>query len=338
LGLRFGVGDFSGQLPPGSPNTFPELYSELIDQARLMDELGLDSMWLSEHHFAEDGYWPSVLVVIAALLSNTRRLYVGTNRGLASFYNPIRLAEDAIALDLLSRGRFVLGLSHVYRPEEYSGFTVEQSTDAGRLEELIPILRGSFSNRPFSHSGKYHTIPELTVTPGPHTPGGPPVLIATDGGIEGAGLAGRLADGFLVDPTMPWNETEKQVQAFDSGHANARGSVTIFVYGAIHEDGAEQAWAEVADGFRYMRHNYDRWMHKELTRDLPPAHYRLLLGTPAEVCEQVIEYRRKFGDRVTVSLRCNYPGMSPSAVEHQLRLWAQVADLARSKTRPVGAA
>jgi alkanesulfonate monooxygenase SsuD/methylene tetrahydromethanopterin reductase-like flavin-dependent oxidoreductase (luciferase family) len=109
--VRFGVGDFSGQRPPGSSAAHAQLHAELLDQAEQIEVAGLDAMWVSEHHFAGDGYMPSVLPIAAALLARTRRIVVATDRLAASLHDPMRLAEDAIALDLLSRGRFSLGLS-----------------------------------------------------------------------------------------------------------------------------------------------------------------------------------------------------------------------------------
>jgi alkanesulfonate monooxygenase SsuD/methylene tetrahydromethanopterin reductase-like flavin-dependent oxidoreductase (luciferase family) len=88
-----------------------QLYAEMLEQARLIEDAGLDSMWVSEHHFAEDGYMPAVLPFVAALLARTERITVATDRLAASLYDPIRLAEDAAALDLMSGGRFLLGLS-----------------------------------------------------------------------------------------------------------------------------------------------------------------------------------------------------------------------------------
>jgi alkanesulfonate monooxygenase SsuD/methylene tetrahydromethanopterin reductase-like flavin-dependent oxidoreductase (luciferase family) len=78
-----------------------------------------------------------------------------------------------------------------------------------------------------------------------------------------------------------------------------------------------------------MRHNYDRWMGREPTKELPPKHYRLLIGTPADVAEQSREYVSRYGDRVHVVLRCNYPGMPMQDVAEQLRLWGSAAGMAR---------
>lgn len=321
--MRFGVGDFSGQRPPGSPATHRQLYEELLDQAVLIEAAGLDSMWVSEHHFAEDGYMPAVLPIVAALLARTNRITVATDRLAASLHNPIRLAEDAIALDLLSGGRFVLGLSLCYRAEEFEGFGVDPATDAQRLEALVPVLRAAFEGRHVGVEGR-----DVAITPGPSTEGGPKLMIAADGD-GGASRAARLADMLMVDPTEPWEVVDQAVATFDRERGDRTGELVLFTYGALSERGLEASWSNVADGFRYMRHNYDRWMGRAPTRELPPKHYRLLLGTPSDVAGQAGEYRRRYGDRVHLVLRCNYPGMAAENVSEQLSLWGLAAQSAR---------
>ena len=70
----------------------------MLGQAELIEAAGLDSMWVSEHHFAEDGYMPAVLPIVAGLLARTSRITIATDRLAASLHDPIRLAEDAIAV------------------------------------------------------------------------------------------------------------------------------------------------------------------------------------------------------------------------------------------------
>jgi alkanesulfonate monooxygenase SsuD/methylene tetrahydromethanopterin reductase-like flavin-dependent oxidoreductase (luciferase family) len=324
--MRFGVGDFSAQRPPGSPANHRQLYREMLDQAEQIEAAGLDSMWVSEHHFAEDGYMPAVLPIVAALLGRTSRIIVAADRLAASLYNPIRLAEDAIALDLLSGGRFVLGLSLCYRAEEFEGFGVDPATDAQRLEGLVSVLRSAFGGHPARIDGR-----DAVITPGPFTTGGPKLMIAADGD-DGASRAARLADMLMVDPTEPWEMVDHAVAAFDRERGDTAGGLVLFTYGALSERGFQAAWSSIGDGFRYMRHNYDRWMGREPTRELPPRHYRMLLGTPGEVAEQAGEYRKRYGDRVHLVLRCNYPGMAAGAVVEQLRLWGLAANAAGTGT------
>lgn len=303
-----------------------QLYADLLDQAVSIEKAGLDSMWVSEHHFAEDGYMPAVLPIAAAVLARTSRITVATDRLAASLHDPIRLAEDAIALDLLGGGRFILGLSLCYRREEFEGFGVDPATDALRLEALVPILRAAFEGRAARVGAR-----DVLITPTASTRRGPRLMIAADGD-SGAERAARLADILMVDPTEPWQVLDAAVQAFDRTRGNSKGPLVLFTYGAVSEIDGRSAWAEVADGFAYMRHNYDRWMGREPTRELPPRHYRLLLGTPGEVADQALEYLRRYGDRVEIVLRCNYPGMAASAVDRQIALWAEAARLARLRT------
>jgi alkanesulfonate monooxygenase SsuD/methylene tetrahydromethanopterin reductase-like flavin-dependent oxidoreductase (luciferase family) len=296
----------------------------MLDQAAQIEAAGLDSMWVSEHHFADDGYMPAVLPIVAALLARTSRITVATDRLAASLHNPIRLAEDAIALDLLSGGRFILGLSLCYRPEEFAGFGVDPASDAQRLEALVPVLRAAFAGRPAGVDGRH-----FQVTPLPFTPGGPKLMIAADGD-QGAARSAQLADLLMVDPTEPWQVVDEAIAKFDRERGDADGGLVLFTYGALSERGPEAAWSEVAAGFRYMRHNYDRWMGRPPARDLPPKHYRLLLGAPEDVADQAREYRRRYGERVHLVLRCNYPGMPAAAVEEQVRLFGLAARMARS--------
>ncbi len=216
----------------------------------------------------------------------------------------------------------MLGLSLCYRDEELAGFGVDRAEDTARLESLVPVLRMAFDGGPVGD-------PPAMVTPLPATRGGPPIMIAGDG-PEGAVRSARLADMMMVDPTEPWAFLDLAVGAFDAARGDRKGRLVLFTYGGLSEAGAGAAWREVAGGFRYMRHNYDRWMGKAPTETLPPAHYRLLLGTPAEVAEQAREYRQRYGDRVEVVLRLNYPGMPTQAVGRQIAMWGEAAALARS--------
>lgn len=324
--MRFGVGDFSGQRPPDSAASHAQLYSDLLDQAQVIERAGLDSMWVSEHHFATDGYMPAVLPIVAALLARTDRITVATDRLAVSLHDPVRLAEDAIALDLLSGGRFALGLSLCYRAEEFAGFGVDPAGDAGRLEATAIFLRAAFRG-----SAAKAGTREVSVTPSPSTSSGPRLMVAADG-EDGPERAARVADWLMVDPTEPWAFVDDAVARFDRARGNHHGELVLFTYGALSTRGRDAAWREVADGFRYMRHNYDRWMGRPPTRELPPSHYRLLVGTPRDVASQAREYARRYGDRVHLVLRCNYPGMSAEAVARQLWLWGSAAESAREMT------
>ena len=82
------------------------LYREIFDQIAWGENNGFDDVWLSEHHFIEDGYLPSILPAAAAIAARTNRIRIASGVLLMPFHNPIRLAEDIATVDLVSGGRF----------------------------------------------------------------------------------------------------------------------------------------------------------------------------------------------------------------------------------------
>lgn len=328
--MKFGVGMFSTQRSPDSPRTHRELYEDMLRQARLAEEVGLDSFWIAEHHFAEDGYAAAVIPVCAAVLGATDRLIAGTSVAIASFYNPIRLAEDAIAADLLSGGRFVLGLGTAYRPEEFAGMGIAPDTDEARLDEVAEILEKAFSGHSFAHRGRFYNIPELTITPAPFTPAGPPIMLAGDGVVDrDAVRAAERGKRYMIDPSLQLDEVSRLVALYDAAYkGDTAMELPLFNYGFVSED--SDPWEEMREGFTYLRQTYDRWAGRPV-REVHRANHRLILGNTKQVAEQVLEYHRKFGDRLHFILRLDYPGQDPARSEEALQLWGQVAGSVRQE-------
>jgi alkanesulfonate monooxygenase SsuD/methylene tetrahydromethanopterin reductase-like flavin-dependent oxidoreductase (luciferase family) len=327
--LRFGVGFFTAQQVPGSPRGYREIYTDLLAHARLIDEVGLDSFWVTEHHFCEDGYMPSPIPVCTAVAALTSRMTIGCGV-MAPFSHPLRLAEDLITLDLISGGgRLIAQVGAGYKAEEFGGFGVARETREDRLLETVAILRGAFAGGPFSFEGTHYSFPELEVLPSPATAGGPPLLVAGNSNAA-AQRSARLGALYKVDASDSWEEAREFVAAYDAASPDPSESRELHIqcYGFVSEG---DAWADCVEGFIYMREAYDRWgwsPARPASRD--PADYRLLLGSPAAVAEQAEQYRREFGDRVHLTLRLSYPGMDPDTVARGIRLWGEVADRLRS--------
>src|SRR5258707_7712887 len=96
-----------------------EYYKEALEEVRRGEELGFDSVWMEEHHSVTDHYWPSPLQVLAGFATRTSRIRLGTDILVAPFYHPVRLAEDVALLDIMSGGRFTLGIAIGYKPDEF---------------------------------------------------------------------------------------------------------------------------------------------------------------------------------------------------------------------------
>jgi alkanesulfonate monooxygenase SsuD/methylene tetrahydromethanopterin reductase-like flavin-dependent oxidoreductase (luciferase family) len=153
--------------PPGSALSFRELYHQSLAQVQAAEQLGFDSIWLTEHHFTDDGYLPALMPAAAAIAARTTRVTIGTYVLLAPFYHPLKLAEDAAFVDVVSGGRLRLGLGLGYRAEEFEGFGVPRAQRLGRTLETIEILKRAWTGERFSFDGKYFKFRDARVLPRP---------------------------------------------------------------------------------------------------------------------------------------------------------------------------
>ncbi len=180
--------------PPQWQVPFERLYAESLEQIVEAERLGFDSAWITEHHFCDDGYTPAPLVIGAAIGARTKRLRIGTNLIVLPLHNPVRIAEDAATLSLLTGGRFDLGVGIGYRELEFREFGRELKFRPSLIEEAIAIIRRAWAGERVNFAGKRFNVSDLRITPIPeHTP-----KIYLGGMAEPAiDRAARIADGFL---------------------------------------------------------------------------------------------------------------------------------------------
>src|SRR5262245_24932788 len=105
----------------------PALYRAAVEMSAWGDRCGFSTVYLAEHHGAEDGYLPSPMVLGAAIAGATHHVVIHLSALLPVLHHPIRLAEDLAVLDLVSGGRTALTLGLGYRPHEYELFGIRKS-------------------------------------------------------------------------------------------------------------------------------------------------------------------------------------------------------------------
>ena len=138
--MRIGIGLWCLQSTATAPRSFPKIYRELVEDAELAERVGLDSLWLSEHHVYYDGYCPALLPAASAALSATERLRVGTGVLLLPLQAPQRIARAARELDERSGGRFELAMGMGYRPVEFAAKGLDMSRRRERMERGLDVL------------------------------------------------------------------------------------------------------------------------------------------------------------------------------------------------------
>jgi len=131
---------FTFRNPPQWARPPADLYRDTMDEIALADGLGFDGVWLAEHHFTDDGWSPSPLTMAAAVAMRTERARIGTFVLLLPQHDPLRVAEAATAVDILSGGRLTLGVGIGYRGNEETPVGLSPATRGSRMDEGLEVL------------------------------------------------------------------------------------------------------------------------------------------------------------------------------------------------------
>ncbi len=243
--------DFRNPEPWRQP--FEVFYAERFTQIAQAEELGFGSCWLTEHHFCDDGYTPSPLLLATAIAARTERMRLGTNLMLLPLHDPVRVAEDVATLSLVSRGRFDLGVGIGYRQLEFDQFQRKLSHRPSLIEEGIEILRRAWSGEPVNFSGKRFEVGDLCVTPVPQRT--PKVYLG--GMVEPAiQRAARVADGFLCTGGIGIDIYNEALEA--QGKSIQDGDIILGCWAIIAEDPEAEA-AKIGDHVLYQINEYIKW-------------------------------------------------------------------------------
>jgi probable F420-dependent oxidoreductase len=339
MSLRVGIGLFTGQVAPGGPRGFTQEYAETLDLVRLAETLGFDSAWVSEHHGAGDGYLPSLLPMLAAFAAATDRIALGTGVVLTPMHDPLRLAEDAAVVDLLSGGRLLLGLGLAWRQEEFRMFGVPLAERVRRTEETVEVLRRAWTGERFSFEGRAFRFERVQVRPAPERPGGGGVPIWLGGMVEASiRRAARLGDGWVRTGGIgDVARVRADVARLDEeARAAGRGPRAIGFAQLQNAFAWEEgdAWDVVRDGLAHATGVYAGWAQEGDTPGhgfvLPPPDEERLrartpVGTPAEVAHALRPFVEAFGGAerdVHLVVRLHYPGMSFETSSRAMEVFA----------------
>lgn len=174
--MKFGIMNLFPLSEGGSDH---QVYRDTLEEIELADELGFDSVWLAEHHFSKYGILGNPLNFAMAIAARTKNISIGTAVLVLPLHDPLRLAEDIAALDVMSQGRVSIGVGRGYQPTEFSGFGIPIEESKVRYNETLDVLRLALSQENFSYHGEILHYDGITTYPRPYTPGGPTILQGT---------------------------------------------------------------------------------------------------------------------------------------------------------------
>jgi len=249
--MEFGILFTSHPNTEAEPYPHRDVHARVTQQILRADELGCDYAWLAEHHFSNEyGIMPDVFVYAGYLAALTKRIKIGTAVVTLPLANPLRVAENAAFVDILSNGRFALGLGSGYRKYEFDGFGVDFDTRRDVQEEALPLLLDLFHSKRTDHQGhhfRFKVDGQSELFPHALQQPHPPIFLA--GSTERSiGVAARAGLGLFLSSWTPFAELARQTASYRAALAEtpqalranpARGHVDVARWVYVAETDAQ---------------------------------------------------------------------------------------------------
>ncbi|MFG1924739.1 LLM class flavin-dependent oxidoreductase [Cryptosporangium sp. NPDC048952] len=316
------------ELPVPKPWTDDSAYTAFENtllQIELADRLGFDSVWTVEHHFLGEYSQSSAPgVFYGAIAARTQNIRIGHGVRLLPFpYNhPVRAAEAAATVDILSKGRLEFGTGRSGTRTEIEGFGISPPDTRPMWEEALDVVVGCWTEEEFSWDGHYFKLPPRGVVPKPMQKPHPPLWAASSSsdsheiiGRKGLGLLsfsvaippegltkriGRYRDG-LAEAVPVGKYKHERIATFAQAHcaattaeahADAREAFPWYIQTSLEQIAALGAWQEGTNlgSYEYARSLLGGTSLDELTFDYLVNNETVLCGDPDHFLQMCRRY------------------------------------------------
>lgn len=335
-------------------------YADLCHWARLADDLGYDTLWLTEHHFQHEGYevTPNLILFGLHLAGITTRLRQGQAFNVVPQWHPLRLAEDFAAADILTGGRMVFGVGRGTVPRESMtlGAPVASGDNAmskeadrinrERFEEAMEVIRLSWTQERFSFHGRHYDFPppgipdrgagvtDLQLIPRPTRPveiyqpvGSPRTLTY----VAQQGYIGLFALASPQKMRRSWEAFAREAAEVGRHLGPGEGRCMQLMVHVGETTG--EACARVRDGHdeyvkflapygRFTQYGDDLPFDHAPTLEQTRASRAMAIGSVDEVVEVIAEFQREL-DLRHVLLFPEFPGLTRDEIDEQMTVLAQ---------------
>jgi alkanesulfonate monooxygenase SsuD/methylene tetrahydromethanopterin reductase-like flavin-dependent oxidoreductase (luciferase family) len=342
--MDFGV----GLIFPGKLDSDQRVYREQVALARTAEDLGYDSVWVTEHHFSSYQMTPDPLQLQTYIAGATKRIKLGTNAVILPWNDPTRVAERISILDNLSDGRFLLGIGRGLGVLEFEGLAIPMAESRGRFLESAAMVRDALESGFIESKGDFYPRERREIRPRP-IKGFAGRRWAVAVSPESFGTVAELGFGLLCQPQKKWSVIERDTAGFWAAHESIHGvppipSVTCaFVYcdadpvkardegqrliGEYHDE-VSDFYGLAGDGFAnkpgYEFYAKGAQRAQQAGQDVARDFYVSVqvYGTPDECMEKIAELRKATRCGTFVG-NFHYASLDAEQAKGQLRLFAE---------------
>jgi|TARA_B110000263_G_scaffold25416_1_gene19460 alkanesulfonate monooxygenase SsuD/methylene tetrahydromethanopterin reductase-like flavin-dependent oxidoreductase (luciferase family) len=318
-----------------------------MERIELGDSMGMDEIWLAEHHFSRHGLVSGIFSMLGHVAARTKNARIGTAIVVLPFRNPIQVAEEAATVDILSGGRLTLGVGAGYQRMEFEAYGLDIGEARAKFKEYLAVIKQAWKPEPLTFKGDFIDVKDVRVIPKPLQEGGVPIHIAVSTSPESVDFAasqnmpiivgGPTASmGQVPDVLRLWHD---RMEHYGNPHEHVDLAVAVNVYVARTQEQAESDIAGLEDEIEkeFARvgnprtaagttpDDYKHWEHRDRDRAAASKNARdvgilPLIGTPEVVIER-IENLRSLGIN---SIRCAFgaAGLDQGKMLDGMRMFA----------------
>jgi alkanesulfonate monooxygenase SsuD/methylene tetrahydromethanopterin reductase-like flavin-dependent oxidoreductase (luciferase family) len=199
------------------------VWKEEIRLARLAADSGFDCLWSAEHHFNDYSFVPDNIQLMSYLTARHPHMDVGTAAVILPWHDPLRVAENAAVLDLLSGGRFRFGMGRGLARREFAVFRQNMDESRGRFDEAAPMIVNALRTGVFEGNGQYYKQPRTEIRPRPqHSFDGRIYAVASS--EDSIDSAAKLGAHMVMFADRPWEMRAPNIERGRALHRQYHGT------------------------------------------------------------------------------------------------------------------
>jgi alkanesulfonate monooxygenase SsuD/methylene tetrahydromethanopterin reductase-like flavin-dependent oxidoreductase (luciferase family) len=342
------VGSVHGFQASGTPYTDREVWEHELHLADLVEPLGFDSIWGTEHHFSDLTLTPDLIQFLTYMAGRTHRIQLGTQVVVLPWHNPVRVVEQIVLLDHMSRGRMILGIGRGTGKNEYDGFRLDMRDSRLMFAERATAMCTALKTGVMEYDGTTFQQPKVEIRPKPYSDFSDRIYAASVS-PESAEMMARLGFGVLIVPQKPWSMYRDEMRQYASTfrRTTKRDPPPPIVSGLVYvDDNADRAeeyarryiagsWSAVVKHYQFDRPHlkntpgyefhgqiYDRLSAPEGMQKMADFYMSLQpWGTPQQVYDKIVGFAKLVGsDHFTGNFLL---GMPVADGERNMRLFAR---------------
>lgn len=304
-----------------------QVYQQSLLQARAAVANNFDALFTAQHYITGPAAaMMQPLVLLANLAAEAKGLYLGTALYLLPLHHPVAVAEQTATLDIISGGKFLFGVGQGYRDQEFQSFGIRKRDRRRRMAEGIEVIRKLWSEDNVTFDGEFVKLDGVTIAPKPMQQPGPPIFVGADI-LQTVARVPEVGDHWIASRRHTKSFLREAVPVYKNAldrHDKEYKGLFLFRDLCV-ADTTHEAEERVKEAYERMYQVYQRWGQPGERYDLgfdDLKKERLIVGSPDEVVEKVMEYHHEFGAEF-MSFTVHWPGMDPNVSLETIRQFGE---------------